>query len=230
MPFGFDGALWRLMGDGIEWMIRRGAVGREPAGRGRAHERRSAPGRCCFARAGLLLWRLLRSPLRWSGALVIAAASVWAARAPRAGRVWWRMARRRRGARRVGRSSSCMRPAMTTPRPARNGSRRTRDARDADDRCSLRDGVNCDPIGCVARLADGAVVALPCAAEVVRGGLQGAPRWSSASAPRRRHAMRAVIDRTVWPRTGATALDRRARAGRAAARAAGSGLAVGAAR
>ena len=43
---------------------------------------RSAPGRCCCARAGLLLLCLLRSPLRWCGAVVIAAAAFWAFRAP----------------------------------------------------------------------------------------------------------------------------------------------------
>ena len=37
MPFGFDGLLWRLMGDGIDWMIAVALWVAQPAGRGRPH-------------------------------------------------------------------------------------------------------------------------------------------------------------------------------------------------
>ena len=63
MPFGFDALLWRLMGDGIEWMIfvalfvagLPGAVGRMAA---------FGTGPLLLCTAGLVLLGLLRSPLR----------------------------------------------------------------------------------------------------------------------------------------------------------------------
>ena len=84
-------------------------------------------------------------------------------------------------------------------------------AADADARTptdpALRDGVTCDEIGCVARLADGAIVALPFAAEAFEEDCrQAALVVSQRTAPPSCAAT--AIDRTVWPRTGATALYR----------------------
>src|SRR6185503_11388788 len=70
MPFGFDGPLWRLMGEGIDWMIAvalwvanlPGAVGRIPA---------FGIGALLVATAGLAVLGLLKSPLRWCGAALI---------------------------------------------------------------------------------------------------------------------------------------------------------------
>src|SRR5581483_11596844 len=81
IPFGFDGALWQLMAKGIDWMIAvalwvsslPGAVGRVTA---------FGVGPLLLGSAGLVLLCLLRSPLRWSGAAVAAAACVWAALTP----------------------------------------------------------------------------------------------------------------------------------------------------
>ena len=69
------------MGIGIDWMISvaqfvaglPGAVGRIVA---------FGAGPLLLCTAGLLLLCLLRSPLRWCGAAVIAAAAFWAFRAP----------------------------------------------------------------------------------------------------------------------------------------------------
>jgi competence protein ComEC len=77
MPFGFDGFLWWLMGIGIDWMIvvtqwvanLPGAVGRITA---------FGIGPVIAASCGLILMGLLRTPLRWSGGLVLAASIVWA--------------------------------------------------------------------------------------------------------------------------------------------------------
>ena len=89
-------------------------------------------------------------------------------------------------------------------------------AADADARApndpALRDGVDCDDIGCVARLADGTIVALPFAAQAFeedcrRGRAGGQPAHRAAGM---RGAAR--IDRTVWPRSGASALYRRGKA------------------
>ena len=80
-------------------------------------------------------------------------------------------------------------------------------AADADARTpkdpSLRDGVACDEIGCVARLADGAIVALPFAAEAFAEDCRRAALVvSQRTAPPSCAAT--AIDRTVWPRTGAS--------------------------
>jgi competence protein ComEC len=82
MPFGFDAIFWRLMGDGLDWMIAvalwvtslPGAVGRIQA---------FGSGPLLLGTAGLLLLCLLRTPLRWSGAVLALAASLWAVTAPR---------------------------------------------------------------------------------------------------------------------------------------------------
>ena len=66
MPFGFDGMLWRLMGEGIDWMIAvalfvaslPGAVGRMAA---------FGVGPLLLGTGGLVLLCLLKTPLRWSG-------------------------------------------------------------------------------------------------------------------------------------------------------------------
>jgi competence protein ComEC len=84
-------------------------------------------------------------------------------------------------------------------------------AADADARtpkdASLKEGITCDEIGCVARLRDGAVVALPFAAEAFEEDCrQAALAVSPRTAPPSCAAT--VIDRTVWRRTGATALYR----------------------
>ena len=73
MPFGFDGLFWRLMGDGIDWMIAvalwvaslPGAVGRMAA---------FGVGPLLLGTAGLVVLCLLQTPLRWSGAAAVALA------------------------------------------------------------------------------------------------------------------------------------------------------------
>jgi competence protein ComEC len=84
-------------------------------------------------------------------------------------------------------------------------------AADADERTpkdkSLQDGVACDEIGCIARLADGTIVALPFAAESFAEDCRRAALIvSQRTAPPGCAAQ--LIDRTVWPRTGASVLYR----------------------
>ncbi|SHH32073.1 competence protein ComEC [Bradyrhizobium erythrophlei] len=77
MPFGFDGVFWWLMGIGIDWMIvvtewvanLPGAIGRMAA---------FGIGPLIAASIGIVLLGLLRTPLRWSGAAVLALSVVWA--------------------------------------------------------------------------------------------------------------------------------------------------------
>src|SRR5882757_142146 len=81
MPFGLDGVFWRIMGLGIDWMIAvtqwvsdlPGAIGRMAA---------FGTGPLIAASAGIILLGLLRTPLRWSGAVVLAFSVVWALALP----------------------------------------------------------------------------------------------------------------------------------------------------
>jgi len=158
MPFGFDGVFWAIMGAGIDWMIGvtqwvaalPGAVGRVPA---------FGIGPIIAASLGIILLGLLRTPLRWSGAVLVLLAAVWAARAPQ--------------------------PDILISADGRHVGVRGRDGRlhlmhaakgsrdvflvkewlsaDADPRtvsdASLTEGVSCDDAGCVMQSAGGAFVA-----------------------------------------------------------------------
>jgi competence protein ComEC len=204
MPFGFDGPLWRLMGLGIDWMVwvtqfvagLPGAVGRITA---------FGTGPLLVCTAGLLLLCLLRSPLRWAGGVIILAASVWAFRAPvpdvyvgNRGDVL--------AVRTASRALSVMRTANGDTFPVREWLGADADARTASD-ASLKQGVTCDEIGCVARLADGTLVALPFAAESFEEDCRRAALVvSQRTAPP--SCLATAIDRTVWQRTGASALYR----------------------
>jgi competence protein ComEC len=204
IPFGLDGPLWRLMGLGIDWMIwvaqfvagLPGAVGRIVA---------FGTGPLLLCTAGLLLLCLLRSHLRWCGAAVIAAAAFWAFRTPgpdvyvgnRGDVVAVRGASGR---------LSVMRTAAGDTFPVREWLAADADARTPADP-SLKDGVTCDEIGCIARLRDGAIVALPFAAEAFEEDCRGAALVVSQRTASPSCAANA-IDRTAWLRTGAAALYR----------------------
>lgn len=204
MPFGLDAPLWRLMGVGIDWMVWvaqfvasfPGAVGRIAA---------FGIGPLLLCTAGLLVLCLLRSPLRFAGAATILAASLWAffSAVPdvyvgsRGDVVAVRGASGR---------LSIMRTANGDTLAVGEWLAADADARTPKD-ASLKEGVSCDEIGCVARLRDGAIVALPFAAEAFeedcrRAALAVSPRTAppSCAAP--------AIDRTMWRHSGATALYR----------------------
>jgi len=156
MPFGLDGVFWWLMGLGIDWMIvvtewvaaLPGAIGRMAA---------FGIGPLIVASIGIVLLGMLRTPLRWCGAIVLALATVWALLVPQ--------------------------PDILISRDGHNVAVRGRDGRlhlmrsakdaflvkewlaaDADPRTpaetSLAEGVSCDDAGCVAQLPDGAFVTL----------------------------------------------------------------------
>ena len=156
MPFGFDGFFWWLMGTGIDWMIlvtqwvagMPGAIGRMAA---------FGTGPLVAATSGIILLGLLRTPLRWLGAGALALAVVWALAVPRPdilisgdGRqVGVRGKDGRLHVMRTGKDDFLLKEWL---------------AADADDRspmdASLADGVSCDEAGCVAQMADGALIAL----------------------------------------------------------------------
>jgi competence protein ComEC len=204
MPFGFDAPLWRLMGLGIDWMVwvaqfvagLPGAVGRITA---------FGTGPLLVCTVGLLLLCLLRSPLRWAGGAIILAASVWAFRVPvpdvyvgNRGDVV--------AVRTAPGALSVMRTANGDTFPVREWLSADADARAPSD-ASLKQGVTCDEIGCVARLADGTLVALPIAAESFEEDCRRAALVvSQRTAPP--SCVATAIDRTVWQRSGANALYR----------------------
>jgi len=156
MPFGFDGFFWWLMGAGIDWMVvvaqwvakLPGAVGRMAA---------FGVGPLIVASLGIILMGLLRTPLRWSGAGVLALAIVWAVSVPRPdimissdGR---NVAVRGKDGKlhlmRSGKDAFAVKEWLAADADARS-------AADA----SLADGVSCDKAGCVTQGPEGAFVAL----------------------------------------------------------------------
>ncbi len=204
MPFGFDAPLWKLMGLGIDWMIwvalfvagLPGAVGRMTA---------FGTGPLLLCSAGLVVLCLLRSPLRWLGAAGIAAAAFWAMRVPSPD-VYVADRGDLVAVRGPSGKLSVMRTGTSDTFSVREWLAADADARTPND-ASLKEGVTCDEIGCVARLADGSIVALPLAAEAFEEDCRRAALVvSQRTAPPSCGAT--LIDRTVWQRTGATALYR----------------------
>jgi competence protein ComEC len=158
------------------------------------------------ASIGIILMGLLRTPLRWSGALVFCLAVVWALSVPQ--------------------------PDVLISGDGRSVAARGRDgqlhlmqtgkdvflvkewlAADADARmpgdATLANGVSCDDVGCVAALADGALVTHANSAEALADDCDRAVLIVSArQAPR--DCAAAVIDRDRLRRQGALALRRTA--------------------
>jgi competence protein ComEC len=203
MPFGFDAAFWRLMGHGIDWMTNVALwVASLPGAVGQIHAFGVGP--LLAGTAGLLLICLLRSPLRWSGAVLIVVTAFWIVATPQ---------------------PDILISADGQTAAVRNGVGRfsllhsSRDtfaikewlAADGDGRAvtdtSLKDGVRCDPAGCTARLADARLVALALAAEAFA---EDCARAAVVVSPRNAPGACAatLIDREHWRHLGATALRR----------------------
>src|SRR5262245_23765255 len=202
MPFGFDAVFWRLMGDGIDWMIRvalwvsalPGAVGRMPA---------FGTGPLLAGTGGLLLVCLLRTPFRWCGGILLVGAGLCAVATPRPDVL---VANDGQAVAIRGRDGK-----LSVLHSARDSfAIKEWLAADADARTpkdpSLNDGVSCDAIGCVGKLGDGRLVAIAmdveafaedCARAAVVVSARQAPSASCAAI---------LIDREVWRTSGAIAL------------------------
>ncbi|MFL9824877.1 ComEC/Rec2 family competence protein [Rhodoplanes sp. SY1] len=203
MPFGFDGPLWRLMGAGIDWMTvvaqwvaaLPGAVGRVPAFGADA---------LLVATAGLVVVALLRTPLRWTGAVLLGVAMLLAGAsekpdvliAPSGEAVAVRGADGRLTVLRIGSLNFAARDWLSGDADAR-----------PPDGPDVAAGFACDPSGCVARLSDGAAVAVArtaesfaddCARAALIVALRDPPEGCRAT----------VIDRAMLKDTGALALRR----------------------
>src|SRR5579872_1074827 len=156
MPFGFDGFFWWLMGIGIDWMIvvtewvaaLPGAVGRITA---------FGTGPLILSTLGIVLLGLLRTPLRWSGAVLFAVSVIWALVVPQpdvliSGNGHQIGVRGRDG--RLHLIKTAKDAFLVKEWLAADA-----DERSADD-ASLGEGASCDTEGCVAPMADGRFVAL----------------------------------------------------------------------
>ncbi len=156
MPFGLDGFFWWLMGVGIDWMIAvtewvaalPGAIGRVTA---------FGTGTLILASLGIILLGLLRTPLRWSGAALLALSAILAWRTPLPDvlisgdghAVGVRGRDGRLHLMKLGKDAFLIKEWLAGDA----------DARAADD-ASLTDGVSCDDEGCVVQMAHGGFAAL----------------------------------------------------------------------
>ncbi|MEI9805425.1 MAG: ComEC/Rec2 family competence protein [Pseudolabrys sp.] len=201
IPFGFDAPFWQLMGLGIDWMIAvvlwvaglPGAVGNIKA---------FGTGPLLLCTAGILLLCLLRSRLRWSGAVLVVTASLWVATTPRLDILIaadGQLAALRGPSGQLSVLSSGRDTFAVKEWLAADGDART--VKDA----SLGDGVRCDAIGCVGRLNDGRLVSFALSIEAfAEDCVQAAVVISPRGAPGDCAAL--LVDRPVWRANGATAL------------------------
>jgi len=154
--------------------------------------------------AGLVVLCLLKSPLRLAGALLLAVASLWAARTPQpdvlisadAQTFAVRGAEGRLVIVRSGSDTFAARQWLAADADAR-----------APNEADLGAGIRCDRAGCIGQLADGRAIALARSLEAFEEDCRRAVVVASARvAPR--HCAALVIDRNVLQQTGAVALRR----------------------
>jgi competence protein ComEC len=201
MPFGFDAGFWALMGQGIDWMNAvavwvaslPGAVGRIAA---------FGTGPLLLGTAGLLLVCLLRTPLRWGGAALAAAAVACALQTPRpdvliAGdgqTAAFRGDDGRLVVLRAGRDTFAVKEWLAADA----------DARTPND-ASLGNGVTCDAVACIGKLADGRLVSVVLGIEAFREDcVRAALVVSEREAPVT--CVAKLIDRNTWQSLGAITL------------------------
>lgn len=203
MPFGFDDALWRLMGMGIEWMDAiamwvaslPGAVGRVPA---------FGAGPLLLCTVGLVMLCLMRSRLRWGGAAAIVATVVWifvtplpdVLIAPSGDLLAVRGADGKLAVVKKGGDAFAVKEWLAADADARTTADPT-----------LASGIICDAVGCNARLADRSLVALTMSPEAFAEDCRRAVLVvSSRSAPP--DCPTITADRAMRMRSGALALRR----------------------
>jgi competence protein ComEC len=201
IPFGFDGIFWRQMGYGIEWMDTVALwVASLPGAFGRVTSFGTGP--LLLATAGLLLIGLLKTPLRWSGAIFVALAVVVAARTPRPdilvagdGRAFAvRGADGKLAFHRNGGDTFAMREWLAADADGRN----ERDPK-------LGDGITCDPSGCIGKLPDGRLVSYALAPDAFEEDCRRAAVVVATQDPPAECAA-TVIGRKLWRERGALML------------------------
>ena len=208
LPLGLDAEFWRLMGDGIGWIIAVVLwVAQLPGAVGRIHAFDTGPLLLCAA--GLLLLALLRSPMRLSGVPLMVAAALWAVAAPRPDLLvspdGATVALRGRDGQLAVLHESRDNYALEDWLAA------DADGRDVHDR-SLGQGIACDPSGCTGKLADGSVVAYAIEPDAFEDDCRRAALILAAHDDPPPGCAATVIGRQTWYDHGALAL-RRAGAG-----------------
>jgi competence protein ComEC len=205
LPFGFDGPVWEWMGYGIDWMTGVALwVANLPGAVGRVHAFGTGP--LLLGSAGLLVVCLLKTPLRWTGAVIAIVACCWAAAtrqpdvlvAPDGEAFAVRGADGRLSVLKIRSDAFAVREWL---------------AADADVRLpkdsTLRDGFACDEAGCLARLADGSIVSVALTPEALAEDCRRAAVVLSARETPPGCGMVAV-GRATWRAGGAQALYRTA--------------------
>jgi competence protein ComEC len=203
MPLGLDGPCWRLMGYGIDWMIAIAlCVSGLPGALGRVAAFGAGPLLLCTA--GLVVLSLLRTPLRFIGALLVGGAIALMLRAPQPdvlvsgdGTAFAvRGADGRLSMIKSGSDGFALREWL-----AADG-----DARAVKDE-TLANGIGCDASGCIGRLRDGSLVAFVKSIDAFEEDCRRAALVVSArDAPA--DCAAPVVDRQVLRRAGALALQR----------------------
>jgi competence protein ComEC len=203
-PFGLDGFFWWLMGLGIDWMI---AVTRWVAALPGAIGRIAAfgVGPLITASLGITLMGLLRTPLRWSGGLVLTLAVAWALSVEKADILisgdGHNLAVRGRDSRlhliRTAKDAFLLKEWLASDADTR-----------ASDDPTLGDGISCDGAGCVAEIADGRIVARALRPDALDDDCERAALVVSTAAPSP-DCGAVVLDLARIRRQGALALWRR---------------------
>jgi competence protein ComEC len=206
MPFGFDAQCWRLMGYGIEWMDTVALwVASLPGAFGRVTAFGAGP--LLVLTAALLVIGLLKTPLRWSGVIMAAAAIVWMLNVPAPdvligndGRSFAvRGADGRFAFHHAGGDTFAIREWLAADA----------DGRDVKDH-GLMQGIACDPFGCTGRLADGTRVAYASTPDAFADDCREAGLVIAARVAPPPGCAAMVIDRNMWRARGALALRRTA--------------------
>jgi len=202
-PFGLDRPFWDIMGLGIDWMLMvAGWVAAIPGAIGRVSAFGTGP--LLLATAGIVLLGLLRTPLRWSGAIAVGGALIWAMAGPLPDILI--SGDGRSVAVRGGDGRLRLMRSGTDAFLVREWLAADADGRAADD-SALGLGVSCDGEGCVTALADGRLVALSLRPEALSDDCHRAALIVTArAAPSDCAAM--VIDQTRLRQHGALALRR----------------------
>jgi competence protein ComEC len=203
MPLGLDGFCWKLMGHGIDWMVTIALwVNSFPGALGRMAAFGTGPLLLCSI--GLVALCLLKTPLRFAGAVLIGVAIVLMIRAYQpdvlvAGDGSAFAVRGPDGRLAVLKSGGdvfAVREWLSADADARSSKDHT-----------LGDGIRCDDAGCIVRLRDGSLVAIAKTIEAFEEDCRRAVLVVSAGdAPPDCAAL--VVDRRVWRRSGAMALRR----------------------
>jgi competence protein ComEC len=201
LPFGFDAPFWQLMGHGIDWMIAvalwvtslPGSVG---------HVRAFGSGALLLGTAGLLLVCLLRTPLRWSGAVLAVIACLWALDAPRPDVLV--AADGRTAAIRGPDGRLALLAGGHDTFALKDWLAADGDGRDPKDK-TLHAGVECDAIGCIGHLQDGRPVSYVKSIEAFAEDCAQAVAVVSERQAQRPCAA-TLVDRKVWRARGAVAL------------------------